>query len=49
MDRLADEMRARKKTVMEEFQAGKPATTRTLEGDDVQSALQSEEGRGASR
>ena len=33
MDRLADLMRARKKTATEEFQAGKPAETRTLEGD----------------
>lgn len=38
MDRLADQMRARKATAMEEFQAGKPAETRTLEGDDVDSA-----------
>ena len=38
MDRLADDMRARKATAMEEFQAGKPAETRTLEGDDVESA-----------
>ena len=33
MDALADQMRARKKTAMEEFQSGKPAETRTLEGD----------------
>lgn len=39
MDLLADQMRARKATAMEEFQAGKPAETRTLEGDDVASAL----------
>ena len=39
MDRLADEMRARKRTAMEEFQAGTPAETRTMEGDDVASAL----------
>jgi len=39
MDALADEMRARKRTAMEEFQAGKPAETRTMEGDDVASAL----------
>ena len=39
MDRLADDMRARKATAMEEFQAGKPAQTRTMEGDDVDSAL----------
>ena len=38
MDKLADDMRARKATAMEEFQAGKPAETRTLEGDDVESA-----------
>ena len=39
MDLLAEQMRARKATAMEEFQAGKPAETRTLEGDDVESAL----------
>ena len=39
MDLLADQMRARKATAMEEFQAGKPAETRTMEGDDVASAL----------
>ncbi|NJC40286.1 hemerythrin superfamily protein [Brevundimonas alba] len=39
MDLLADQMRARKATAMEEFQAGKPAETRTLHGDDVESAL----------
>jgi hemerythrin superfamily protein len=33
MDALADAMRARKMTAMEEFQAGKPAETRTMEGD----------------
>ena len=33
MDKLADDMRARKRTAMEEFQAGKPAQTLTLEGD----------------
>ncbi|HYC98285.1 hemerythrin domain-containing protein [Brevundimonas sp.] len=38
MDLLADQMRARKATAMEEFQAGKPAETRTMEGDDVESA-----------
>ncbi|WP_298743637.1 hemerythrin domain-containing protein [uncultured Brevundimonas sp.] len=38
MDGLADDMRARKRTAMEEFQAGKPAATRTMEGDDVESA-----------
>lgn len=48
MDDLADRMRARKMTAMEEFQAGKPAETRTLEGDDVSSALTDEpmDGRG---
>ena len=39
MDLLADQMRDRKRTAMEEFQAGKPAETRTMEGDDVESAL----------
>jgi hemerythrin superfamily protein len=39
MDQLAEEMRARKRTAMEEFQAGKPAETRTMEGDDTASAL----------
>jgi len=39
MDALADAMRARKKSAMEEFQAGKPAQTLTLEGDDTQKAL----------
>lgn len=34
MDALADAMRARKVTAMEEFQAGKPAETTTFEGDD---------------
>ncbi len=38
MDKLADDMRARKATAMEEFQAGKPAETRTMAGDDVESA-----------
>lgn len=38
MDELAEQMRARKRTAMEEFQAGKPAETRTMEGDDVESA-----------
>jgi len=42
MDDLADRMRARKATAMEEFQAGKPAETRTFEGDDVESALTDE-------
>ena len=39
MDALADAMRARKMTAMEEFQAGKPAQTLTLEGDDTEKAL----------
>ena len=39
MDALADAMRARKKTAMEEFQAGKPAETLTLEGDATEKAL----------
>jgi len=39
MDALADAMRARKATAMEEFQAGKPAETLTLEGDDTEKAL----------
>lgn len=38
MDALADAMRARKKTAMEEFQAGKPAETTTFQGDDGPSA-----------
>jgi len=33
MEALADQMRARKATAMEEFQAGKPAETRTMAGD----------------
>ena len=50
MDRLADEMRARKRTAMEEFQAGKPAETRTMEGDDVESALmETDEGQASRR
>ena len=40
MDALADAMRARRATALEEFQAGRPAETRTMMGDDVQSALQ---------
>jgi len=39
MDALADAMRARKMTAMEEFQAGKPAVTLTLEGDDTEKAM----------
>eukprot|EP01089_Gocevia_fonbrunei_P015162 TRINITY_DN4362_c0_g1_i1.p4 TRINITY_DN4362_c0_g1~~TRINITY_DN4362_c0_g1_i1.p4 ORF type:complete len:186 (+),score=26.50 TRINITY_DN4362_c0_g1_i1:49-606(+) len=35
MDKLADDMRARKRTAMEEFQAGKPAETLTMAGDDT--------------
>ena len=42
MDLLADQMRARKKTTMAEFQAGAPAETRTFQGDDVDSALSDE-------
>ena len=38
MDALADQMRERKRTAMEEFQAGKPAETRTMLGDDTMSA-----------
>ncbi|MGV8929650.1 MAG: hemerythrin domain-containing protein [Brevundimonas sp.] len=38
MDALADAMRARKATATEEFQAGKPAETLTLEGDDTDRA-----------
>lgn len=40
MDALADAMRARKATAMEEFQAGKPAETLTMQGDDVEKAQQ---------
>ena len=39
MNALADAMRARRKTAMEAFQAGKPAETLTLEGDDTEKAL----------
>ena len=46
MDALADAMRARKATAMEEFQAGKPAATLTLEGDDTDKALQTLDGDG---
>jgi hypothetical protein len=38
MDLLADQMRLRRRSAMEEFQL-KPAETRTLAGDDVDSAL----------
>ena len=38
MDKLADDMRARKRTAMEEFQAGKPAETLTMAGDDTEKA-----------
>ena len=34
MDALADAMRERKMTAMEEFQGGKPAETTTFQGDD---------------
>lgn len=47
MDALADAMRARKRTAMEEFQAGKPAETLTMEGDDVEKALSDEPRMGA--
>ena len=49
MDDLADRMRARKKTAMEEFQAGKPAETRTNLGDDVESAKADNEGAARTR
>lgn len=50
MDELANQMRTRKRTAMEEFQAGRPAETRTLEGDDVESAKAYEPfGEGARR
>lgn len=39
MDALADAMRARRVTALEEFQAGKPAVTRTMAGDDTASAM----------
>jgi hypothetical protein len=39
MNALADAMRARKVTAMEEYQAGKSAATRTMQGDDVESAM----------
>ena len=39
MDALADAMRARRMSAMEEFQAGRPAETLTLEGDDIGKAL----------
>jgi hypothetical protein len=42
MDELADQMRRRKHSATEEFQAGKPAETRTMDGDDVESALTDE-------
>jgi hypothetical protein len=38
MDLLANQMRARKESATAEFQAGRPAETRTFEGDDVESA-----------
>lgn len=40
MDALADAMRARRVTAIEEYQAGKPAVTRTMHGDDQTSAMQ---------
>ena len=42
MEALADAMRARKKTAMKEFQAGKPAETTTFEGDDGPAASDDE-------
>jgi hypothetical protein len=42
MDLLADQMRARKASAMAEFEAGRPAETRTFEGDDVESAQAAE-------
>ena len=39
MDALADAMRACKMKAMEEFQAGKPAETLTLKGDETEKAL----------
>ena len=42
MDKLADDMRARKMTAMEEFQSGKPAEPRTLQGGDEESAMSDE-------
>jgi len=38
MDALADEMRNHKAVAMERYGAGAPAETRTLSGDDVESA-----------
>ena len=38
MDALADRMRERKATAMEEYQAGKPAEPRTLQGGPSESA-----------
>ncbi len=38
MDQLADQMRARKRTAMEEYQAGKGSMPRTFPGGDVESA-----------
>jgi hemerythrin superfamily protein len=39
MDKLADAMRARKRTAMEEYQAGKPAVTTTLEVDSSEASV----------
>ena len=39
MELLADQMRSRKKTAMEEYQAGKPVQTLTMAGDDNEAAL----------
>ena len=49
MDLLADQMRARRRTAMEEYQAGKGAEPRTFPGGDVESAQVNEPfGDGAS-
>ena len=39
MDLLADQMRTRKRTAMEEYQAGASSAPRTFAGGDVESAL----------
>jgi len=40
MDALAEAMRARKVSATEEYQSGAPAMTRTMVGDDTQTALE---------
>ncbi|MGH6978657.1 MAG: hemerythrin domain-containing protein [Brevundimonas sp.] len=40
MDALADAMRTRKISATKEYQAGAPAVTRTMVGDDTESALE---------